>query len=176
LKKREKKRKKEEKKRKWVGHIEVQVLEKSVCVYIYIDMFSNNFKRERQREIKKKSLSYIFHLPSTYPHTCISWSDCMTCFLLGSGFWLCNICNASMPHFHFPTQSSTKALFEVGFKEAKQCLGEEPYTLSNRRESFEEQVYVLFWKSFKNPGYLSRRSKGNWILIHSIPQLREMSW
>jgi hypothetical protein len=30
--------------------------------------------------------------------------------------------------------------------------------MSDLRESFEEQVYALFWKSFKNPSYLSRRS------------------
>jgi len=31
----------------------------------------------------------------------------------------------------------------VGRKEATQCLGEESYTLSDPRESFEEQSYIL---------------------------------
>ena len=49
-----------------------------------------------------------------------------------------------------PTLSSTKkALLEIGRKEATKCLGEELYILSDPRESFEEQGYILIQKSFK---------------------------
>ena len=42
-----------------------------------------------------------FHPPSTkkiiYPHTCTSWSRLMTCFSFGSGLWLSEIWEASLP-------------------------------------------------------------------------------
>ena len=40
-----------------------------------------------------------------------------------------------------------KALLEIERKEAIQCLGEESYTLSDLRESFGEQSFVLILKN-----------------------------
>jgi len=36
-----------------------------------------------------------------------------------------------------------KALLEIGRREATQCFGEESYTLSDLKESFEEQSFIL---------------------------------
>ena len=44
------------------------------------------------------------------PHTCTSWSKCMTCIFLRSGFWLSNICDASMPHFSYLPKTPLKSL------------------------------------------------------------------
>ena len=43
------------------------------------------------------------------PHTCTSWSKCMACISLRSGFWLSKICDASMPHFHTYPKLHSKA-------------------------------------------------------------------
>jgi len=49
-----------------------------------------------------------------------------------------------------------KALLEIGRKEVTQCLGKESYTLSDLRESFEEQSFILILKNLsKNPSYLA---------------------
>ena len=57
-----------------------------------------------------------------------------------------------------------KTLLEIGRKEATRCLGEESYTLSDRRESFGEQGYILIWNFFKRPKLFSRRFRVDLIL------------
>jgi hypothetical protein len=47
-----------------------------------------------------------------------------------------------LPFIPYP-ELHQKALLEIGRKEATQCLGEESYTLSDLRESFEEQSFIL---------------------------------
>jgi len=67
--------------------------------------------------------------------------------------------------FSFPVLSSTKkALLEIGRKEAIQCLGEESYTLSGLRESFEEQNFILILKIFQRPKLFSRKNMVDLIL------------
>ena len=96
--------------------------------------------------------------------------------LLGSRVWLYDIRKVSILHILSLPELHISFL-EVGWIEAKQCLGEELYTLSDLRESFEEQGYVLILKSFKkNPSFLNKRSADDWILIHSVPQLSKMVW
>ena len=68
------------------------------------------------------------------------------------------------------------SFLEVGKIEAKQCLGEELCILSDLRESFGEQSYVLILKFFqKAQVFLSRRSEDDWILIRSIRQPPKMA-
>jgi len=61
--------------------------------------------------------------------------------------------------FHSQPWAPQKALLEKGRTKAIQYLGEELYTLSDLRESFEEQSFILILKSFKRPKLFSRRSK-----------------
>jgi hypothetical protein len=42
-----------------------------------------------------KRSSYTIY--QKYPHTCTSWSRFMTCFSLGSSFWLSKIWERSIP-------------------------------------------------------------------------------
>ena len=62
--------------------------------------------------------------------------------LLGFGVWFYDIRKVSMLHILSLPELHISFL-EVGWIEAKQCLGEELYTLSDLRESFEEQNYVF---------------------------------
>ena len=57
-----------------------------------------------------------------------------------------------------------KALLEIGRKEATKCLGEESYTLSDMRESFGEQSFILILKIFQRPKLYSRKSMVDLIL------------
>jgi hypothetical protein len=67
----------------------------------------------------------------------------MTHCFQGSGFRLDIVWETGMPHV-FPTYSSTyKLIRSRWWKKATQCLGEESYTLSNPRVSFEE-LWFLF--------------------------------
>ena len=47
------------------------------------------------KRIHIKEFSSIIH--QKYPHTCTSWSRLMTCFSFGSGLWLSEIWEASLP-------------------------------------------------------------------------------
>ena len=81
-------------------------------------------KRKEKKEIAqsqnkfKKRCHTQRSFISIYPHTCTSWSVCMTCYLLGSGFWLCKICNASMPH-HFSLPWAPQSLARSRMKRDK---------------------------------------------------------
>ena len=85
-------------------------------------------------------------------------------FSIRSGFSLCNICGTSMRPLHSQPWAPQKALLEIGRRKVIQWLGEESYTLSDLRESFEEKSFILIWKSFKRPKLFSRRSKVGLIL------------
>ena len=81
-------------------------------------------------------------------HTCTSWSKCVTCISLRSGFWLSKICDASMPHFHNYLKLHSKPLV-VGYeKKAKSnAFGEVSYTLSDRENHLRN--LHLFCKTYK---------------------------
>ena len=64
-----------------------------------------------------------------------------------------------MRPFHPLPELHQKALLEIGGKEVIRYFDEESYTLSDLRESFEEQSFILILKSFKRPKLFSRRSK-----------------
>ena len=52
-------------------------------------------KHYKGKRIHIKEFSSIIH--QKYPHTCTSWSRLMTCFSFGSGLWLSEIWEASLP-------------------------------------------------------------------------------
>ena len=52
-------------------------------------------KHYKGQRIHIKEFSSIIH--QKYPHTCTSWSRLMTCFSCGSGLWLSEIWEASLP-------------------------------------------------------------------------------
>ena len=58
------------------------------------------------------------------------------------------------PEFH------QKALLEIGRKEATQCLGEESYILSDLRELFGEQSFILILKIFQRPKLFGSKEYG----------------
>ena len=64
-----------------------------------------------------------------------------------------------------------KALLEIGRKEATQCLGEESYTLSDLRKSFEEQSFILILKIFQRPKLFSIKSMVDLILHFGFEKL-----
>ena len=92
-------------------------------------------------------------------NTCTSWSDCMICFLYWIRFLTLQYMQDMYASFHSLPWAPQKALLEIGRRKVIQCLGEESYTLSDQRESFEEKSFILIWKSFKRPKLFSRRSK-----------------
>ena len=118
---------------------------------------SKKEKKEKEKEMRIKIthvLAKIFHKReiyfrehsrirlatkySTHMHILIK---SMTLLSLDPGFDF-TICKVSMLHILSLPELHISFL-EVGWIEAKQCLGEELYTLSDLRESFEEQSYVL---------------------------------
>jgi hypothetical protein len=96
-----------------------------------------NLKKRGRNLIKKE---FFIHLP--YTPTCTSWSGCMTCYSQGSCVWLDNTWGIGMPHV-FPTYNPTYQLIRSRWrKKVNQCLGEESYTLSDPRVSFEELWFL----------------------------------
>jgi hypothetical protein len=83
------------------------------------------------------------------PHTCTSWSKCMTCISLRSGFWLGKICDASMPRFHTYSKLHKKAISGRIWKGRQNTkrLGEVSYTLSHRENHLRN--LLLFCKIHK---------------------------
>jgi hypothetical protein len=75
----------------------------------YFQIKGISSKRERDswsKEYKKYiELGTIWKIP----HTCMSWSKCMTYITLRSGFWLSKIWDASMPQFHTYPKLHSKA-------------------------------------------------------------------
>ena len=70
--------------------------------------------------------------------------------LLGFGVWFYDIRKVSMLHILSLLELHISFL-EVEWIETKQCLGKELYTLSDLRESFEVQSYVLIF--FQKPKF-----------------------
>ena len=124
---------------------------------------------KKKREEKK----YIAHVQEKYkkrdrsckgvhplstkniPHTCTSWSDCMTRFYLDLVFdltiWAKQTC------LFTPTLSSTKAWLDSRRKEGNNfALVRIWNKKSDSREQFEEQDYFLF-QNIKSK-FLSRKS------------------
>ena len=62
-------------------------------------------KKQRTEMDHTKRSSYTIH-NIHHPHTCTSWSGCMTCFSKGSDLWLSNTWGTGMPSF-LPTYCST---------------------------------------------------------------------
>jgi hypothetical protein len=76
-------------------------------------------------------------------------------FLLGSKFWLYNICNAGMLSYR-PLSKAPHKLLEVGRKKAKlwyALVRNQNTNLSDPRESFEEQSYIYIFKIKQNPNF-----------------------
>ena len=56
------------------------------------------------------------------------------------------------------------------------CLGKDIYTLSDPRESNEEELSKVYFENLlKNPKLLDMRSRSDLIHGHSIPQLPKMA-
>ena len=86
------------------------------------------------------------------PHTCTSWSKCVTCISLRSSFWLSKICDESMPHFHTYPKLHSKAISGRIWKRRKifKCLWWGFIHIERSRESFEE-LTCYFTKHIKPP-------------------------
>ena len=57
-----------------------------------------------------------------------------------------------------------------------QCLGEESYTLSDLRKSFEEQNFILILKIFQKLKLFSRKSMVDLILHVGIESYDKEAW
>ena len=90
----------------------------------------------KERDSWCKGVPKIFRIRNIMkiPHTCTSWSKCMTCISLRSSFWFSKICDTSMPHFHTYLKLHSKAISGRISKRRQntKCLGEVSYTLSDR--------------------------------------------
>jgi hypothetical protein len=126
-----------------------------------------------ERDSWLKGVPKIFRIRKVVKNStlCTSWSKCMTCISLWSGFWLSNICDASMPTSHSDQKLHSKALV-VGYeKEGKfKCLGEVSYTFEQSRESFEELIFLC--KNLQNLRIDGQSKTNDWWFYydHSILQ------
>ena len=78
---------------------------------------------------------------------------------------------------HTPPWAPHIAIIRGRMKERQvKCLGEDTYTLSDLRESIEEQSKVCFENLLKNPKILDMRSRSDLIQDHSIPQPPKIVW
>ena len=99
-------------------------------------------------KIKDRVMQKEVRVPSRkIPHTCTSWSDCMICFLYWIRFLTLQYMQDMYASFHSLPRAPQKALLEIGRRETIYCFGEESYTLSDLRESFEEQSFILIFKN-----------------------------
>ena len=114
-------------------------------------------------------------IPSTTIHTrahldLIVW----LVFLFGSGLWLCNICNTSMPYLSCPTLSSTYSP-QVGWRKGKSNALVRTYThwaiWENQMRSYARFVFKTYWKI---PSYLTWGVEVIWFA--TIPFLNYPRW
>ena len=104
-------------------------------------------KHYKGKRIHIKEFSSIMH--QKYPHTCTSWSRLMTCLSFGSGLWLSEIWEASLPLYPPDLQiHQKKKPLEVGWKNKGtwKGLGEEWNTFE-RSERSPEELTNFFWKT-----------------------------
>jgi hypothetical protein len=95
----------------------------------------------------------------------MSWSKCMTCICLRSGFDLAKICDACMPHFHTYPKLYSKPLV-VGYE--KKAKYQMPWWgfihIERSRESSEELTFSL-QKHIKPP---DRQLIKEWMIGDSV--------
>ena len=105
-------------------------------------------KKKKERWFIQRG-SYTIH--QKYTHTCTSWSRFMTCFSIGSSFWLSKIWEAGMPSI-LHTYSSTKIAIRDRLRKKGiiKSLGDELYTLSDLRDHSRNFIN-FFWKTFTKP-------------------------
>jgi hypothetical protein len=94
----------------------------------------------------------------------IVWFD----FLLGFGFWLCNTCDASIPHLYTLLWAPYIAIIRSMLKKDNLMSWWRLYTLSDLKESNEEPSKVCFENLLKNPNLLDIRSRMIWFKIVSF--------
>ena len=94
-------------------------------------------KHYKGKRIHIKEFSSIIH--QKYPHTCTSWSRLMTCFSFGSGLWLSEIWEASLPLYPPYLQIHQKEAIRSRMEKERQqlCLGED----LKRNEWFERTIW-----------------------------------
>ena len=163
--------------RKKYGHMKVQVLKKKEKkMWAHEGPWKKRYPCSQNNLYRERDHTKGVSIPSTIIHTLahldlIVWLD----FLFGSGLWLCNTCDTSMPYP--PPWAPHIAIIRGRMKERQvKCLGEDTYTLSDLRESNEEQSKVCFENLLKNPKILDIRSWSDLIQDHSIPQSPKMVW
>ena len=100
--------------------------------------FQKQSKREREAWQRSPNKKHKF------PHTCTSWSKCMTCISLRSGFWLSNIVWCKYASLFIPTQAPHKPL-EIGWKERQtsKAFGKDHTHIERSSVSFEELKFTL---------------------------------
>jgi hypothetical protein len=119
------------------------------------------------------NIHLIVYIISLHMHVfdLIVWFD----FLLGSGFWLCNKCDASMPHLYTLPWAPYIAIIRSRLKKGNLMHWWGLYTLSDLRESNEVPSKVYFENLLKKiPSYLTWGVEVIWLKI--VPFLNYPRW
>lgn len=129
---------------------------------------------QKHRKRKKKDSPYLKIKDShvergessiqKIPHTCTSWSDCVTCFPSGSSFLLCNIWGTSMRHLHPLPWAPLKSLIRNREERGNPMTWQ--WIMHIKRSKSHLRSKILFWfkNLSKNPSYLAEGVELTWSL------------
>ena len=110
-------------------------------------------KLYKGKRIHIKEFSSIIH--QKYPHTCTSWSRLMTCFSFGSGLWLSEIWEASLPlyppYLQIHQKEAIRSRMEKERRIKRPWWGMKHIERSER--STEEPIIFLFKNFIKPPDW-----------------------
>jgi hypothetical protein len=86
-----------------------------------------------------------------FPHTCTSWSKCMICISVRSGFWLSNIMWCKCAFFYtYPKIHISHVVGRMKRKENIKSLWLGSYTSERPSESLgEPNFFIKLWKTSK---------------------------
>ena len=111
-----------------------------------------------------------------YPHTCTSWSRLMTCFSCGSGLWLSEIWEASLPLYPPYLQIHQKEAIRSRMEKERRI--KRPWwgmKHIERSERSPEELTNFFSKLYKTSGLTVEQRSGKWYSTsRSDPQPPKM--
>ena len=121
-----------------------------VCQKKEREKYSPYQKHYKGKRINIKEFSSIIH--QKYPHTCTSWSRLMTCFSFGSGLWLSEIWEASLPLYPPYLQIHQKETIRSRMEKERRI--KRPWWGMNHIWAIREitrGTYIFFFKNYIKP-------------------------